>query len=86
MVENYEQLENKTAECEACMKAKFSGADGKRHIVLCGGTGCLSSHSEDIRNKFSQIIKEKGLEDKVTEYLDVIRTEGMEKALEKYFA
>ena len=26
-----------------------------------------------------------GLEDKVTEYLDVIRTEGMEKALEKYF-
>jgi tagaturonate reductase len=26
-----------------------------------------------------------GLEDKVTEYLDVIRSEGMEKALEKYF-
>ncbi len=26
-----------------------------------------------------------GLEDKVAEYLDVIRTEGMEKALEKYF-
>jgi len=26
-----------------------------------------------------------GLEDKVTEYLDVIRTEGMEKALETYF-
>ena len=26
-----------------------------------------------------------GLEDKVTEYLDAIRSEGMEKALEKYF-
>ena len=26
-----------------------------------------------------------GLEDKVTEYLDAIRTAGMEKALEKYF-
>ena len=32
------------------------------------------------------LTKVAGLEDKVTEYLDVIRTEGMEKALEKYFA
>ncbi|MBO4358319.1 MAG: NADH-quinone oxidoreductase subunit NuoF [Erysipelotrichaceae bacterium] len=48
------------------MDEKFSGKDGKRHVVLCGGTGCLSSHSDKIREKFSEVVKEKGLEDKVT--------------------
>ncbi|HCY53329.1 MAG TPA: NADH-quinone oxidoreductase subunit F, partial [Kandleria vitulina] len=45
---------------------KILGQDGKRHIVLCGGTGCLSSHSEEIKKRFETVIKEKGLEDKVT--------------------
>ena len=27
---------------------KIKGGDGKRHIVLCGGTGCLSAHSTEI--------------------------------------
>lgn len=31
------------------------------------------------------LTKVAGLEDKVTEYLDAIRSEGMEKALAKYF-
>ncbi|MBE5899480.1 MAG: NADH-quinone oxidoreductase subunit NuoF [Lachnospiraceae bacterium] len=37
-----------------------------RAIVLCGGTGCLSSKSADIREKFEKLVEEKGLSDKVT--------------------
>ncbi|MDD7165501.1 MAG: NADH-quinone oxidoreductase subunit NuoF [Clostridia bacterium] len=48
------------------MDAKFTGSDGKRHIVLCGGTGCLSSHSAEIKAEFEKIISEKNLGDKVT--------------------
>ena len=66
MIKNFEELEQKCAECSSCLDAKFTGSDGKRHIVLCGGTGCLSSHSDEIRAKFEKVIKERGLEDKVT--------------------
>ena len=66
MIKNFEELQAKQQECSACMAAKFNGESGKRAIVLCGGTGCLSSHSAEIREKFENIIKEKGLGDKVT--------------------
>ena len=29
----------------SCRKGRLAGKDNKRHVVLCGGTGCLSSHS-----------------------------------------
>ena len=66
MITNQEQFKQVSHDCSACMDAKFSGADGKRHIVLCGGTGCLSSNSSEIMAEFQRIIAEKGLEDKVT--------------------
>ena len=65
-IRSFEELEARQALCTKCMDDKFSGNDGKRHVVLCGGTGCLSSHSDKIREKFAEIIKEKGLDDKVT--------------------
>jgi len=66
VIKTFEELEKKQVACTKCLEDKFSGADGKRHIVLCGGTGCLSSHSKEIREKFESIIKEQGLQDKVT--------------------
>jgi len=66
MIKTFDELEHKCNECSACLDAKFTGSDGKRHIVLCGGTGCLSSHSDEIRTKFEKVIKERGLDDKVT--------------------
>ncbi|MEA5061352.1 MAG: NADH-quinone oxidoreductase subunit NuoF [Erysipelotrichaceae bacterium] len=60
------QLKNKIESCESCLKQKFSGKDGKRHIVVCGGTGCISSDSAVIISTLETLIKEKGLEDKVT--------------------
>ncbi len=66
MIKNFEELEKVSAGCARCLDGKFTGADGKRHIVLCGGTGCLSSHSHEIKEAFEKLIAEKDLGDKVT--------------------
>ena len=66
MIRTFEELSEKQALCTKCMEDKIAGNDGKRHIVLCGGTGCLSSHSAEIREKFVEVIKAAGLDDKVT--------------------
>ena len=66
MIKTVEQLNEKIAVCTKTLDDKITGADGKRHIVLCGGTGCLSNHSREIREKFEQIIENKGLTDRVT--------------------
>ncbi len=66
MIRTFEELERTCRDCSECMDAKFTGHDGKRHVVLCGGTGCLSSHSDEIREEFVKLINERGLQDKVT--------------------
>lgn len=60
------ELSKRLSSCSSCLEKKFAGKDGKRHIVVCGGTGCLSSDSEQIIHRFEELIKEKKLEDKVT--------------------
>ena len=65
MIKNYEELEKQSGDCAACLKAKFSGADGKRHILICGGTGCLSTNAGEIKAEFEKLIVEKGLQDKI---------------------
>ncbi len=66
MIKTFEDLNEQIALCTKNLKGKFSGENGKRALVLCGGTGCLSSNSEDIKNAFDAAIKEKGLEDKIS--------------------
>ena len=66
MIKNFEELNQLSAKCASCLDAKFTGSDGKRHIVLCGGTGCLSSNSDEITKEFRKLVAEKHLEDKVT--------------------
>ena len=61
-INTYAELQDKNSNCSKCLSAKFDGSDGKRHIVVCGGTGCLSSHSNDIREKFIELVKAKGLD------------------------
>ena len=66
----------KIADGEALIKAhesfsksldeKFQAKDGKKAIVVCGGTGCLSSNSKEILDHFNKLIEEKGLQDKVS--------------------
>ncbi|MBQ4036704.1 MAG: NADH-quinone oxidoreductase subunit NuoF [Clostridia bacterium] len=66
MIKSFEELEAKQAQCAQCLAGKFAGAEGKRAVVLCGGTGCLSSNSAEIREKIEARIKEKGLADRIT--------------------
>ena len=65
MIKSYEELNQLSIKNTSLLNSKFTGADGKRHIVLCGGTGCLSSRSKEIKEKFEKLIAKKGLQDKV---------------------
>ncbi|MBQ7522461.1 MAG: (2Fe-2S) ferredoxin domain-containing protein, partial [Clostridia bacterium] len=61
-----EQLDSVLTSCTEGLKNKMEGFGGKRAVLLCGGTGCLSSHSNEIKNKFNELIAEYGISDKVT--------------------
>ena len=66
MIKSDVELKDQISKCTKCLDMKFSGEDGKRAIVVCGGTGCLSSNSNEIKNRLIELIKENHLEDKVT--------------------
>ena len=65
-ITSIEELDRITEQCEKDMAGKISGADDKRHIVLCGGTGCLSSNSKEIAEKFKKLLAKRGLNGKAT--------------------
>ena len=66
MIKNFEELAQLQATCTATLSDKFSGKGEKRAMVLCGGTGCLSSNSAEIKEKIEKILKEKGLDERVS--------------------
>ena len=65
MFKTCEELRAKIAEYTAELDSKFNGCDGKRYIMLCGGTGCVAGGTMNIKEKFEEYIKECHLEDKV---------------------
>ncbi len=66
MIKNFEELSAKCSVCADAYGKKIEGGSGKRAVVLCGGTGCISSNSLEIKAKFEKLVEEKGLADKVT--------------------
>lgn len=66
MIRSEKELTTKIADCTTSFDAKFAGTNGKRAIVICGGTGCLSSNSASILEKFEEAIMAHDLSDKVT--------------------
>jgi len=65
-ITNEKELQERIEHCGACLQKKFHCEPGHKAIVVCGGTGCLASDSQAIINRFNELIKEKGLEEKVT--------------------
>ena len=65
MFKTCEELRAKIAECTEALEGKFNGADGKRYIMLCGGTGCVAAGSNQIKAKFEELIEEYDLQDRV---------------------
>ena len=66
MIKNFEELAKIQATCTATLSDKFSGKGEERAMVLCGGTGCLSSNSAEIKEKIEKALEEKGLTDRVS--------------------
>ena len=66
MIKNFEELAALQTKCTATLSDKFSGKGETRAMVLCGGTGCLSSNSAEIKAKIEKILKEKGLDDRIS--------------------
>ena len=66
MISSVTDLNERFEALSKSLDDKIKGADGMRHIVLCGGTGCLSAHSTEIMERFKAVLKEKGIEDKAT--------------------
>ena len=66
MINTVDKLNESIAARTKSLGDKLSGKDGKRHIVLCGGTGCLSNHSREISEKFNEVLAAKGVADRVT--------------------
>ena len=73
-MKNFAELDAKVCACTEALTAKLDGSNGKRAILLCGGTGCLSSNSMDIKGRFDELVAENHLEDKVsvTQVPDII--------------
>ena len=54
-MKTFAELDAKICSCTEALNAKIDGSNGKRSILLCGGTGCLSSNSMDIKAKFEEL-------------------------------
>ena len=61
-----ETLQKRIDECTSVFQAKIKGEGGKRAVVVCGGTGCIANDSVAIEEELVRLIKEKGLEDRVS--------------------
>lgn len=60
MIKNEKELNATIKKCTTSLDEKFAGTNGKRAIVICGGTGCLSSNSAEIlansRKKLKHVV------------------------------
>ena len=67
MIRTIDELNQRICACTDAMEnGKYHDKTGGRHVLLCGGTGCLSSNSQAIYEKFCRLVEEKGLSDRVT--------------------
>ncbi len=65
-MKNFAELDAKICSCTDALTAKLDGSNGKRAILLCGGTGCISSNSLEIKEKFEKLVADNNMGDKVT--------------------
>ena len=86
MIKNFEELKKTSDTCSACLDSKFTGADGKRHVVLCGGTGCLSSHSHEIKEEFENEMKERRREIQSSERRLAQKEENLDRKADSFEA
>lgn len=59
-IEELNEIRQKTFN-EISLRKDRNYNGGEKHILVCGGTGCTSSHSKDIIKKFEELIEENSL-------------------------
>ena len=67
-IEELNEIREKTFK-EISLRKDRNYTGKEKHVLVCGGTGCTSSHSKDIIEKFEELIKKDGLDN-----VRVIRT------------
>ena len=65
MYRSCEELRRDIDRYTAELAAKFDGRDGKRYVMLCGGTGCVAGGTPQLKGKFEEYLEEYGLTDSV---------------------
>ena len=66
LAELTELREKSLATVNMRQKHEISAGDGVRaHVLLCGGTGCLSSNSEKLRDRLANKLEELGIADEI---------------------
>ncbi|MDR1697955.1 MAG: 4Fe-4S binding protein [Erysipelotrichaceae bacterium] len=66
-IKNRQELDEKIDKCTKCLAHKFTNEEGKRALLVCGGTGCLSSDSNEILSELEKLVtSDPRLKDKVT--------------------
>ncbi len=63
--QNIEELKSAIAKYTEELGEKFNGKDGKRYVMLCGGTGCIAAGTMKLQEKFEEYIEKYGLKDEV---------------------
>lgn len=67
-IEELNEIREKTFK-EISLRKDRNYTGKEKHVLVCGGTGCTSSHSKNIIEKFEELIKKDGLDN-----VRVIRT------------
>ncbi len=65
-MKTFAELDAKICSCTEALTSKIDGSNGKRAILLCGGTGCISSDSLVIKEKFEALVEKHNMGDKVS--------------------
>ena len=65
-IRNVKELDEAIDTCTKEFEDKISGTHGKRAVLVCGGTGCLSNDSDAILQEFKRLVEEKGLANSIT--------------------
>ena len=60
-IEELNEIREKTFK-EISLRKDRNYTGKEKHVLVCGGTGCTSSHSKDIIEKFEELIKKDGLD------------------------
>lgn len=65
MYKNCEELKRAIEQYTKQLSSKFDGKDGKRYVMLCGGTGCISGGTPAIKEELEKGIEKYKLQDKI---------------------